>query len=199
MSLGYAIAYRLGLTPWERAGEAAQDSFDALLDREEGERGRPFGRALDLGCGRGIHTHELARRGWDAVGVDTIPRALEAAQAADGSGASFALADVTRLDRADLGTFDFFLDIGCFHGLSPEQRRMSAQGITRLANPGATMLILAFEPSGLPFIPGGVAASEVEDTFDGWQLLSTELADTSGMPKPMKRTKPAWYRLRAPA
>ena len=33
MSTGYALAYRFGLTPWERAGKAAQASFDALLDR----------------------------------------------------------------------------------------------------------------------------------------------------------------------
>ena len=197
MGLGYAIAYRLGVTPWERAGESAQESFKALLDREEGERSWPFGRALDLGCGRGTHTHELARRGWEAMGIDTISRALDGARVETGSKASFALADVTRLDESELGTFDFFLDVGCFHGLSLEQRRAQARGITELANPGATILMLAFGPSGLPIIPGGVAPSEVQRTFVGWDLLSTEPADTSGMPAPMKRTNPSWYRLRA--
>lgn len=196
MGLGYAIAYRLGLTPWERAGESAQESFDALLDREEGERERPLGRALDLGCGRGIHTHELAARGWEAVGVDTIPRALDAARKSGGSTATFVLADVTRLDRDELGAFDFFLDIGCFHGLSSSQRRGEARGVTELANPGATLLMLAFAPNRLPVLPGGAAASEIEEAYAGWELVSTEPADTSGMPGPMQKTSPSWYRLR---
>lgn len=196
MGLGYAIAYRLGITPWERAGESAQESFDVLLDREEGERGRPWGRALDLGCGRGNHTHELAGRGWEAVGVDTIPRALDAARERGGSTAGFVLADVTCLEVGKLGTFDFFLDIGCFHGLSPAQRREEARGVTELANPGATLLMLAFAPNRLPGLPGGVAVSEIEEAYADWELLSTEPADTSGMPGPMQRTAPSWYRLR---
>ena len=79
MSTAYALAYRLGITPWEGAAAAAAASFGALLDREEAERSRPLGRALDLGCGRGAHTHELARRGWQAVGLDNVPRAIQAA------------------------------------------------------------------------------------------------------------------------
>lgn len=48
MGVGYAMAYRLGITPWERAGEASAEHFAVLLDREERERERPLGRALDL-------------------------------------------------------------------------------------------------------------------------------------------------------
>jgi SAM-dependent methyltransferase len=65
--------YRLGLTPWERYGKAAASSIAGLLDREESERSRPLGRALDLGCGRGQYTPELARRGWQATGIDNVP------------------------------------------------------------------------------------------------------------------------------
>src|SRR5512132_3187767 len=53
MSTGYALAYRFGITPWERYGKAAASSIEALLGREEAERSQPLGRALDLGCGRG--------------------------------------------------------------------------------------------------------------------------------------------------
>lgn len=35
MSTGYALAYRLGLTPWEKAGRDAAVQFNALLDREQ--------------------------------------------------------------------------------------------------------------------------------------------------------------------
>ena len=196
MSTGYALAYRLGITPWERAGEGAQASFDALLDREERTHGPALGRALDLGCGRGAHTHELARRGWTAVGVDNIPRAVEAARDRTEGGATFVHGDVTRLDPAALGRFDFFLDIGCFHGLSAEERKAEVEGVTQLANAGATILLLAFHPNRLPLLPGGATAEEIESAFEGWELLSVEPADASGMPKPLQRTAPHWYRLR---
>ena len=96
----YAFAYRLGLTPWERYGTAAAASIAALLDREEAERSRPLGRALDLGCGRGQYTPELARRGWEVVGVDNVPRAIDAARHKGVPGATFMVGDVTdRLPR----------------------------------------------------------------------------------------------------
>ncbi len=119
MRTGYALAYRFGITPWERYGKAAASSIEALLGREEAERSQPLGRALDLGCGRGLYTHELARRGWEAVGVDNVPRAIDAANRRSASGATFVVGDVTDLAPPDLGTFDFFFDVGCFQGLNP--------------------------------------------------------------------------------
>ena len=196
MSTGYALAYRLGITPWERAGEVAKASGDALLDREEAERPHPPGRALDLGCGRGLHTHDLAARGWEAVGLDNIPRAVQAARGAGGGAATFVLGDVTDLSEGALGTFDFFLDVGCFHGLGAEQRRAEGRGVTAIAQPGATLLMLAFQPTALPLVPDGVSRSDVEAAFPGWEMLSVEPADTSGMPGPLRKTAPQWYRLR---
>ena len=58
----YARMYRFGVTPWERYRTVAAASIAALLDREEAERPRPLGRALDLGCGTGRHTAALAGR-----------------------------------------------------------------------------------------------------------------------------------------
>jgi SAM-dependent methyltransferase len=196
MSTGYAIAYRLGITPWERAGEVAKAGFEQLLSREEAERSRPWGRALDLGCGRGLHTHQLADRGWESVGVDNITRAVEAARGSGESGTTFVVGDVTHLRSAGLGTFDFFLDVGCFHGLDPEQRIAEAAGVTELARPGATVLLLGFQPTSLPMLPGGVTRADVEQAFSGWELISVEAADSSGMPGPLKKTAPQWYRLR---
>ena len=72
----YALAYRFGIAPWERYGRVAAASIGALLDREESERPSHLGRAIDLGCGRGQITRELAKRGWEAVGVDNAPRAI---------------------------------------------------------------------------------------------------------------------------
>jgi len=101
----YARMYRFGITPWERYRTVAAASITALLDREETQRSRPLGRALDLGCGRGQYTPELARRGWQAVGIDYVPAAIEAAAAKSRGavGLSYVVGDVTRLPSAHLG------------------------------------------------------------------------------------------------
>ena len=60
------------------------------------------GRAVaDLGCGRGGYTAELARWGWQAAGIDNIPRAIDAANRSGVFGATFTVG--TKLAAADLG------------------------------------------------------------------------------------------------
>jgi len=197
----YARMYRFGITPWERYAAAAAASISALLDREETERSRPLGRALDLGCGRGQYTLELARRGWEAVGIDYVPAAIDAAQASSRgvAGLSYVVGDVTRLPSAHVGTFDFFLDIGCFQGLDAAQRLSLGAGVSGLASPGATLLLLSFGPSRWRPLVGGASQQEVETAFGGWQTLAAEPADTAGLGWPMNKTAPRWYRLRVRA
>ncbi|HET7070577.1 MAG TPA: methyltransferase domain-containing protein [Nocardioides sp.] len=192
----YARLYRFGVTPWERYGHAAAASIAVRFDREETDRDRPLGRALDLGCGRGRYTAELARRGWEAVGIDYVPKAIEAAQNKEDAGATYLVGDVTQLPSLGLGTFDFFLDIGCFQGLDAQQRQAEGRGVTVLANPGATLLMLAFGVTRLRSMIGGTSQAEVEDTLPDWVLITVESADTSGLGWPMNRTSPQWYRLR---
>jgi SAM-dependent methyltransferase len=196
----YARMYRFGFTPWERYATAAASSIAALLDREEAGRSRPLGRALDLGCGRGLYTPELARRGWEAVGIDQVPAAVEAAQAKSRgvNGLSYLVGDVTQLSSARLGTFDFFLDIGCFQGLDAGQRLAQAKGVSALASPGATLLMLSFGPSRWRWLVEGASQEEVQTAFTGWELLASEPADTAGLGWPMTRTAPRWYRLGRP-
>jgi SAM-dependent methyltransferase len=194
----YARLYRFGFTPWERYATAAAASIAARLDREEAERSRPLGRALDLGCGRGLYTPELTRRGWEAVGIDYVPAAIEAAKAKSrgAAGLSYVVGDVTRLPPAHLGTFDFFLDIGCFQGLDTGQRLSEGNGISALANPGATLLLLSFGPSRWRWLVEGASQEEVQIAFAGWVMLASKPADTAGLGWPMNQTAPRWYRLR---
>lgn len=192
----YARMYRFGITPWERYGTAAAASIATLLDREEIERSSPLGRALDLGCGRGQYTPELARRGWQAVGIDNVPAAIEEARRQGTRGVTYLVGDVTDLPAADLGPFDFFLDVGCFQGLNTEQRDAEGRGVTALANPEATLLMLALGPTWMRSLVEGVSQEEVETALPDWELLAVEPADTRGLGWPMNRTRPQWYRLR---
>lgn len=196
MSALYTVLYGLRFMPWERYAEAAATSIGRLLDREEATRPHPLGRALDLGCGRGLYTRELARRGWQAVGIDAVPRAIRVASRRAIAGATFVVGDVTNLEAAGLGSFDFFLDVGCFQGLNVDARLAEGQGVSALANPGATMLMLAFQPTGMRSLAGGVSRAEVESAFPDWEMLSTEAAPTTGLGWPLNKTAPRWYRLR---
>ena len=73
------------------------------------------------------------------MGIDYVPAAIEAAQAKSTGvdGLSYVVGDVTRLPSARLGTFDFFLDTGCFQGLDAGQRQSQGEGVSALADPGA--------------------------------------------------------------
>ncbi|GHC73943.1 hypothetical protein GCM10007079_08420 [Nocardiopsis terrae] len=119
----YARMYRLGFTPWERYGPAADAQLRSWLDREAEERPNGPGWALDIGCGHGQFTPEIARYGWEAVGADLVPEAIGAARRKGPTEVAYVVGDA-----ADLGAFDLFVDIGCFQGLDTAQRTAEGTG-----------------------------------------------------------------------
>jgi SAM-dependent methyltransferase len=199
MSRFYSLAYTVGFTPWERAAEADRWTLPRLLAREEAERGGP-GKALDLGCGSGLHTVTLAERGWAVTGVDVVPKALDRARrrvAEHRLDAVVVRADVTRLPETVGSGFDLFLDVGCFHGLTADERRAEGRAVTAVAAPEATVLLLAFRPGALPPpLPRGADRTDVEAAFGGWVVVEVEAVPTDGMATVVRHAAPSWYRLR---
>lgn len=195
MRAAYALSYRLGLSPWEKAGPAADAAFMRMLDREEAERVAPFGRALDLGCGTGAHTRQLRERGWEATGIDNVRRAVDVAILRSDENARYVIGDVDHLEGCGVGSgFAFYLDMGCFHGLTDEARTAMGRGITALAEEGATLLMLCFEPQRNPLIPRGADVDDARRALPGWTLLDTRPADTSTLPDGLSRHSPQWFR-----
>jgi hypothetical protein len=97
----------------------------------------------------------------------------------------------------ELGTFDFFFDVGCFQHLDTGQRAGAGRGITDLDNPGATLLMMAFSKSTpIGSFVKGVSPDGVRTAFPEWDLLSVDDAETDGMDWPMRTMKPLWMRLR---
>jgi trans-aconitate methyltransferase len=78
-----------------------QASAPSWTGRRQSGRARSVGHWI-LACGRGQKTYELATRGWEAVGIDNIPRAIEAATRHGVAGATFVVGDVTDLAKAEL-------------------------------------------------------------------------------------------------
>jgi SAM-dependent methyltransferase len=179
----YPLAYRLGLVGWQRPAPPAD-----LVALVEGPGALPPGRALDLGCGTGTDTCYLAAHGWEATGVDMVPRALATARgkAADaGVVPRFVEGDVTRLHEVGIGAgYSLLLDFGCLHSLPDDQRDAYIAGLSQAAAPGATFLLYGFRrnPPATRVRPG-LTPEEVRSRFvpAGWRLVRVGPASVEGL------------------
>jgi SAM-dependent methyltransferase len=202
MSFFYALAYRLGVMPWEHAAThpAAAKHITALFEREERGRNPPFGRALDLGCGTGHWSVVLAQRGWEVTGVDLIPKAVRMARERvleSGCEIKIVQGDVTALREEDIGSgFRLIWDFGTLHGLTDLQRTAAAREITALAAADAALLILAWSPARRGPLPRGMSRAEIVAAFDNWRITEEEPFDATGLPTPLRNVNPRVYRLR---
>jgi cyclopropane fatty-acyl-phospholipid synthase-like methyltransferase len=157
----------------------------------------PAGRSLDLGCGTGTNTIYLAQKGWDATGVDFVPRAIDAAKkkaAAAGVSPRLMVGDVTRLPELGIGSgYNLLLDLGCFHSIPDAGRDDYVKGASAVAPSGATMLLFGFtrREKSSRLGPRGLARTEIRDRFtNGWEL-GREVAG-----QPIAGYDAAWYTLR---
>ncbi len=74
--------YASGFTPWD------SDEPDPALVATVEAGTIPAGRALEVGCGTGTNALWLAARGFDALGVDVSPLAIDRARAKLGGAAN---------------------------------------------------------------------------------------------------------------
>jgi SAM-dependent methyltransferase len=191
LRLLYEALSRIGLNPSLRAADVP-DTW--IVPFVEGPQRLEPGRALDLGCGGGRNTRYLAQHGWEVVGVDMLGRAIDAARsrAVDAAGkARFLQGDVTRLADLDIGDgFGLIVDSGCYYGISGDQRDGYAAGVTRVAAPGALLLMAGF--TRIPGIIAGISQDDLRNRFRGWELRTSapvpigDLMRHTRIPFPMK-------------
>jgi cyclopropane fatty-acyl-phospholipid synthase-like methyltransferase len=192
MSVFFRAAYLIGFKPWDSG--VPPPELVAVVD---GNDKLAPGKALDLGCGTGTNSIYLAQHGWEATGVDFVPRAIRAAKrkaAAARVSPRLLVGDVTRLKDLAVGTgYSLLLDLGCFHSIPDAGRDAYVSGATNVAQARALMLMFCFMRPEKPsrFGPRGVVQGEVERRFaPGWELVEREVG------RPMFGSEAAWYHLR---
>ena len=192
MSFFFRAAYLFGFKPWDSGVPPPE-----LVSVVEGPGRLEPSKALDLGCGTGTNCIYMAQHGWDATGVDFVPRAIEQARrkaAAAGVSPRFVVGDVTRLTEVGVGAgYALLLDLGCFHSIADARRDAYVEGATEVARQDATMLLFGMVRRGDPgrVGPRGMARGEVAQRFaSGWEIVSEEAG------RPMFGNDTAWYRLR---
>ncbi len=202
MSLFYKIAFRLGFTPWEQAAThpPAVEKISILFDREESGLQSPYGRALDLGCGTGIWSVELASRGWQVTGIDIVPKAVRSARERAreaGVEVRFVEGDITALRAVGVGSgFRFVWDFGTVHGLTQKQREAVGREVSAVTADDATMLMMAWPPGRRGPLPRGASRGDIEADFPDWKVITEDAFDAFGLPGPLGSVDQRFYRMR---
>ncbi len=165
-SIFYRFAYRHGKPRWD-TDEPRPELVRLSKDL------RP-GHAIDLGCGTGADATYLANQGWDVVGVDFVPEAIETAKSrtvSSGSSTHFVVADVTALREAGItGPFDLIIDIGCFHAIPQGLRDKYVAEVAAVARPGADFYLAGISDPPVTWrLLGarGVSSIEIQRRFGG--------------------------------
>lgn len=143
-------------------------------------------RTLEVGAGTGTNAIWLAERGFDVLGIDVSPLAVEAARAKM-AGRTIRCRFETRdflTEPIDEAPFDFVFDRGCFHVFDePEQQAAFAARVTALLKPGGSWLSLIGSTEGPPREVGPPRrsardiAAAIEPVLEIVELSTAEFAD----------------------
>jgi hypothetical protein len=109
--------------------------------------------------------------------------------------------DVSELGRLGLQPgYALLYDFGCIHGLPDSARGGVFAGLTELAAPGATLLLMAFKRGRRVILPRGMDQEEIArlsgDAWEFVQVVPAGRAELADMPAPLRRAGPTMYRLR---
>ncbi len=162
---------------WQQASEEVE-RIEALLEVA------PGAAFLDLSCGPGRHTLELARRGYPVTGVDRTARYLQQARqkaAAEGLDVEFVQADAREFCRSN--AFDYALSMYTSFGYfdDPAENQRMLENVAQSLKPGGK---LALEIMGKEILArtfrerdwyedeDGTLHLEERRIDDGWERVS---------------------------
>ncbi|MBF4996320.1 methyltransferase domain-containing protein [Nocardia sp. BSTN01] len=154
------------------------------------------GRVLDVGTGAGEHTIALTALGYEVLGIDLSPSAVEYARrnaAAKGvPAARFRVADAVRLGAdptaaAELGVFDTIVDSALFHIFreDPGTRADYVRSLHTLCAPGGLVHVLALSDTDPGFGPR-ISDRLLRESFGaGWEVEDLRPASYRGRVTPV--------------
>lgn len=176
----FEAAYETGTPPW-----VIGEPQPAVLELERS--GGFSGAVLDPGCGAGEHTIHLTRAGYDVLGVDFAPQAVELARRnahERGVDAEFETADALRLpEQLGRERFDTVLDSALFHVFGDEDRTAYVRSLHGVCRPGAVLHVLALSDKG-PGLGPEISRETLTGPFEahpGWEIESVEETTYAGL------------------
>ncbi|MGO5022344.1 class I SAM-dependent DNA methyltransferase [Lawsonibacter sp. LCP25S3_G6] len=143
------------------------------IEKHFARRGLPGKTVLDLACGTGSLTHELALRGYEMIGVDLSAEMLaEAAEKNRGVGPIEPIFLCQSMDKLDLyGTIDAC--VCCLDSVNyvtrPQQLQKAFERVHLFLMPGGLFLFDVNTPQKLQAMDGQVFLDETEDTYCVWR------------------------------
>jgi SAM-dependent methyltransferase len=190
--------YQEAPPPWDIG--AAQPALTALFDEHP-----PRGPVLDVGCGSGDLVIELARRGVEVLGIDSVEAAIEQARARAQALppevahlARFHVADALHPSR--LGRrFGTVVDSGFFHVFDQDTRDRFARELADTLLPGGRYYLLAFATEfPMPNTPLKVTDDELRARFTeerGWRMVELRSARFESRMQPVPAVAAVFERL----
>jgi SAM-dependent methyltransferase len=190
-------AYKTRTAPW-----VIGEPQPAIVELQRA--GWIHSKVLDVGCGTGEHTILLTRLGYDVLGIDFAPHAVEQAMAngaEQGVDARFEVADAMNL-AAEPG-YQTIIDSALFHIFDAADRVRYVSSLHNAIASGGLVHVLALSDAGRGFGPQ-VSEAQIRAAFgDGWALeaLDTTIyrgvvqaaqADAIGLPVGSRVDEPAW-------
>lgn len=118
------------------------EKLDVDLESEIKLRKIAKGRFLDLGTGPGTQAIQLAKMGFDVTGTDLSENAIRKARILDGK-INFMVDDILN-SRLEKNSFDYILDRGCFHVLSPDKWNQYSEKIHDILDENGLFFLKCF-------------------------------------------------------
>jgi SAM-dependent methyltransferase len=151
-----------------------------LMELVQSNAIRP-GRTLEVGCGTGTNAVYLAQHGFEVVGVDISPVAVEKARARAAGCCRFEAVDFLR-EAPPGGPFEFVFDRGCFHTFdeASERERFARQVAALLVEDGVWLSLIgstegAARETGPPRRSARDIISAIEPSLEIETLRASEM------------------------
>ena len=167
--------YRSSTPPW-----VIGEPQPAIVQLERA--GLIRGKVLDVGCGTGEHTIMLTRLGYDVLGIDFAPQAVEQARRnAEAKGVDARLEVADAMNLGDSPLYDTIVDSALFHIFDDADRPKYVASLHGACRPGGVVHILALSDAGRGFGPE-VSEEVIREAFaDGWVLEALDTTTYRGV------------------